>query len=55
MAAFADARLDSTEASHAPTRVKMCDGIWSACGDDGAIAAKRSAALSPLAAMGGKS
>ena len=28
---------EATESCHAPTRVKMCDGMCSACGAEGAI------------------
>ena len=38
-AAFAEARLDSMDSSQAPTRVKMCEGMCSACGADGAMEA----------------
>jgi hypothetical protein len=36
-AAFAERSLIAAESFHAPTRVKMCDGMCSACGADGAI------------------
>ena len=32
-------RLLSTDSSHEPTRVNVCEGMWSACGADGAISA----------------
>ena len=34
-----DARFDWMLSCHRPRREKMCDGMWTACGDDGAIAA----------------
>jgi len=33
----AEARLDSIDSFQAPTRVKMCEGMCSACGASGAI------------------
>jgi len=38
-AAFLDARFDVMESSHSPSLVKMWDGMWSACGESGAILA----------------
>ena len=38
-AARAEAMLEEIDSFHAPTRVKMCDGICSACGAAGAIPA----------------
>ena len=35
-AASADRRLVSIDSFHDPTRVNVCDGMWSACGTDGA-------------------
>ena len=29
--------VDAIESSQSPSRMKMCDGMCSACGDDGAI------------------
>jgi hypothetical protein len=31
--------LVSIDSCHEPTRVKVCDGMWSACGADGAMSA----------------
>ena len=32
-----DARLESIDSCHKPSRVKMCEGMCSACGESGAI------------------
>ena len=37
--ASAEAMFESMDSCHSPSRVKMCDGMWSACGEDGAILA----------------
>ena len=39
MAASTERRLVATEACHAPTRVKICGGMCSACGAEGAMSA----------------
>src|SRR5262249_48961352 len=38
-AAAIDAKFDAIDSCHIPKRAKMCDGMWRACGEDGAIAA----------------
>ena len=38
-ASAADLMLVATDSFHKPTRVNVCDGMWSACGTAGAISA----------------
>jgi hypothetical protein len=52
---FADAVFEAMESSHSPSRVKMCDGMCSACGESGAIFAYARAALRPSSASDGQS
>ena len=44
------ARFDAIESSQYPRRVKICEGMCSACGADGAIFAYSRAAVSPRGA-----
>ncbi|MBA3671563.1 MAG: hypothetical protein H0W68_06010 [Gemmatimonadaceae bacterium] len=39
MATFIERLFVSIDASHIPTRVNVCDGMWSACAADGAMLA----------------
>ncbi len=49
----ADWTLERIESSHNPSLVKMCDGMWRACGASGAICAYARAAGSASAARSG--
>jgi hypothetical protein len=47
--------LVATDSFQSPTRVNVCDGMWSACAADGAISAYRRAAALALSASAGRS
>ncbi len=51
--AAAESMFDATHSSQRPSRVKMCDGMWSACGDAGAVFAYARAAGSASVASAG--
>ena len=55
VASAADFRLELMDSSHDPTRVKICDGMWFACADAGAILAYMRAAPKPFFASTGLS
>jgi hypothetical protein len=47
--------LVATDSFHRPTRVNVWDGMWSACGTDGAMSAYARAAGSARSASAGTS